>query len=327
MTTTTPVEFSVVVCAYADDRWDDLARALKSVRDQTLAPRETIVVSDHNEQLRARAADAFPWAQVIPNEGRQGLSDARNAGVQASTGSVVAFLDDDAVAGPNWLAVMLRAYEDPKVAGVGGAAIPAWDTARPAWFPEEFDWVVGCSYRGLPTQLAPVRNPIGCNMSFRREVFAAVGGFDTSVGRVGRRPVGGEETEFCIRLRNRMPDRWILYHPAAVVRHRVREDRTTWRYFRSRCYAEGMSKARVSTLVGAAGGLASERRHVIVTLPLGVIRHLASTLRTPGLQGPLRAGSIVAGLMFTIAGYVVGRAGQRRARKQDDHARSADVAQ
>lgn len=324
MTTTAPLDCSVVVCAYTDERWDDLARALSSLRDQTLAPGETVVVCDHNEGLRARAALAFPWARVIPNEGRQGLSDARNTGVRATSGSVVAFLDDDAVASPDWLAVLLGAYQDPRVVGVGGAAIPAWDTARPAWFPEEFDWVVGCSYRGLPTKVAPVRNPLGCNMSFRREAFDAVGGFDTSVGRIGRRPIGGEETEFCIRLRQRMPDRSVLYHPAAVVRHRVPQDRTTWRYFRSRCYAEGVSKARITTLVGAAGSLASERRHAALTLPRGVVRNLASTAAAPGLQGPLRAGAIVAGLAFTVAGYAAGRAGAWRARRQPQATHSAD---
>jgi glucosyl-dolichyl phosphate glucuronosyltransferase len=322
-----PLDFSVVVCAYTEDRWDDLTRALDSVRQQTFAPRETIVVCDHNEQLRARAAQAFAWARVIENAGQQGLSDARNSGVQASSGSAIAFLDDDAVASPEWLAVMRDAFADAKVIGVGGAVIPAWDTGRPAWFPEEFDWVVGCSYRGLPTQVAPVRNPLGCNMAFRREAFEATGGFDTSVGRVGRRPVGGEETEFCIRLRQRLPDRQILYHPAAAVSHRVPAVRTTWRYFRSRCYAEGVSKARITFLVGAAGGLASERRHAALTLPMGVLRNLATTLRSPHRQGPLRAGSIAAGLAFTVAGYVAGRASVSRVRKHRDPARSADAAQ
>ena len=326
MTTAAPVDFSVVICAYADERWDDLTRALASVRAQSLPPAETIVVCDHNEPLRARTAEAFPWARVIANDGRQGLSDARNSGVQAAAGSVVAFLDDDAVAAPSWLATLRDAYGDPRVIGVGGAASPAWDTARPRWFPEEFDWVVGCSYRGLPTRVAPVRNPLGCNMSFRREAFAVVGGFDTSVGRVGRVPVGGEETEFCIRLRHRMPDRWVLYHPAAEVRHRVREDRTTWRYFRARCYAEGVSKARVTALVGAASGLASERRHAALTLPLGLMRHLASVVRTPGSQGLLRAGSIVAGLTYTVAGYVVGRASVWRERRRHAQTRSIDPA-
>jgi hypothetical protein len=232
----------------------------------------------------------------------------------------VAFLDDDAVAAPDWLSLLRAEYHDGVVVGVGGAAIPAWDSARPRWFPAEFDWVVGCSYRGLPMTISPVRNLLGCNMSFRREAFDAAGGFDTSIGRVGRRPVGGEETEFCIRVANRMPGRLVMYQPAAVVRHRVRDDRATWRYFRSRCYAEGLSKARVTALAGTSSGLASERRHAAVTLPRGIARNLAAVGRPPRAQGPLRAGAIVAGLGFTVAGYMVGRTAawrDQRARLRD----------
>ncbi len=308
-------EFSVVICAFADDRWDDLVRALDSVRDQTLPPMETIVVTDHNDALGARVSAAHSAVRVVPNTGRQGLSDARNAGVAASTGPIVAFLDDDAVASPGWLAALADPYRDRRVVGVGGSATPAWDTGRPEWFPEEFDWVVGCSYRGLPTHLAQIRNPLGCNMSFRREAFAAAGGFDTSIGRVGRRPVGGEETEFCIRLRRAMPDRVLLYQPAANVSHRVRAERATWDYFRARCLAEGRSKARITTLVGADSGLASERRHAAVTLPRGMARNLETALRGAGLEDARKAGAIAAGLGFTVAGYIAGRlgAGERSA--------------
>lgn len=309
-----PIAISVIVCAFADDRWDDLVGALNSIQRQGLNAAETIVVTDHNDGLRARVAAEFPWARVVPNSGQQGLSDARNTGVAASSAPIVAFLDDDAVASPGWLEALADPYRDQRVIGVGGAAIPAWDAGRPAWFPDEFDWVVGCSYRGLPTHLAPIRNPLGCNMSFRREAFAATGGFDTSVGRVGRVPVGGEETEFCIRLRQQMPNHVLLYQPTATVRHRVRAERATWRYFKARCVAEGRSKARITTLVGAGDGLASERRHAAVTLPRGVARHLSVALRELQPAGVVRAGAIVAGLGCTVAGYAAGRMGARQSR-------------
>src|SRR5439155_54307 len=77
---------------------------------------------------------------------------------------------------------------------------------RPTWHPPEFGWVVGCSYRGLPVEPAPVRNLIGCNMSMRRELFDAVGGFTHGIGRIGTIPLGCEETEWCIRVRQRFPE-------------------------------------------------------------------------------------------------------------------------
>src|SRR5206468_270211 len=155
----------------------------------------------------------------------------------------IAFLDDDAVAAPNWLEAIERAFRQEAVLGVGGAVEPLWLAARPRWFPGEFDWVVGCTYRGLPRQRAPVRNLIGANMSFRRRVFEEAGGFRTELGREASIPAGCEETELCIRVRRRWPDRKLLYDPAVRVTHRVPPERGRLAYFLSRCYAEGRSKA------------------------------------------------------------------------------------
>src|SRR5262249_50781763 len=152
-----------------------------------------------------------------------------------------------------------------EVVAVGGRVVPRWDAGRPAWFPEEFDWVVGCTYAGHPAE-GPIRNVIGANMSFRREVFAELGGFDDRVGRLGALPSGCEETELCIRVRQRRPEAVIWYVPGALVEHRVRPERATRSYFRQRCIAEGGSKTRVAKLVGARDGLSSERSYATRTL-------------------------------------------------------------
>ena len=71
----------------------------------------------------------------------------------AAHGDVIAFIDDDANAEPGWTRTLMRHYRDRRVACVGGYATPVWPECRPFWMPEEFDWVVGCSYVGQPTQL------------------------------------------------------------------------------------------------------------------------------------------------------------------------------
>lgn len=304
---------SVVICAYTEQRWDDLIAAVRSVAAQDVPPLECLVVVDHNEALLARATEELSeWATVIPSSGPKGLSGARNTGVEAARGDVVAFLDDDAVAERDWTVHLLAPYADPDVLGVGGWAEAEWLEGEPGWFPEEFLWVVGCSYRGLPTETATVRNLIGCNMSFRREVFAAIGGF--RIGRVGALSIGQEndETELCIRLAAARPGAILRYLPDAVVQHSVPMQRATLRYFVRRCFSEGMSKAALARQAGAGPSLSTERAYVRKTLPAGVGRGLRDAARGD-LSGLLRAGTIVAGLAVTGAGYLMGLVTRRGA--------------
>ncbi len=220
----TMLSASVIICAHADDRWDDTLAAVASVHAQSHPAKELIVVIDYNRPLYERLKAALPEAMVIENDHQQGLSGGRNTGIAAATGQVVAFLDDDAIADVNWLKCMIDAYTDASVAGVGGRTLPSWDSDRPAWFPEEFDWVIGCTYIGMPTRRAPVRNLLGGNASFRREVFDKVGGFTSGIGRgQGKRPLGCEETEFCIRLNQQLPGSVLLFDEQALIWHRVRD--------------------------------------------------------------------------------------------------------
>jgi glycosyltransferase involved in cell wall biosynthesis len=302
---------SVVICAYTEARWDDLVAAVRSVQAQDLPVLETVLVIDHNPALHARAAREIPGIVLVENAEQRGLSGARNSGVRVARGDVIAFIDDDAWAEPGWWGALAAVYADPLVMAAGGGIVPAWEAGRPAWFPPEFDWVIGCTYRGMPQGQAAVRNMIGCNMSFRREAFEEVGSFSHGIGRIGTRPLGGEETELCIRAQRRWPDRVILYEPSAIVNHRVPAARGTVGYFRSRCYAEGLSKAAIAKLVGSGRALATERGYAVRTLGGGFLRNLADTVRGAGLAGPRRAGAIVLGLLATTAGYVVGRVSAR----------------
>lgn len=300
--------FSVVICAYTEARWDDLVAAVCSVRDQSHSALETIVVVDHNPSLLQRARSELAGATVAENSESRGLGGARNSGLAAAGGDVVAYLDDDALASRGWLAQLAAVFSDPLVAGAGGAIEPIWEGERPRWFPDEFGWVVGCTYRGLPESDARVRNLIGCNMSYRRELLVALGGF-----RLG---YGCDETELCLRLTGRWPERILLYVPAAAVQHRVPADRGRWKHFRSRCYFEGRSKAVVAWLAGASDGLASERAYTLRTLPQGVVRGLADAVVRRDAAGAARAAAIAAGLAVTTAGYVSGRLGVERAARE-----------
>ena len=265
---------SVVVCAFTAERLDALGEALASIGAQTAPPIETILVIDNNPGLLAESERRWPEVRVFANREKQGLSGARNTGVAEASGEVVAFLDDDAVAAPDWLQRLAAAYADPDVVGTGGTVRPRWLAGKPGWFPPEFDWVVGCTHSGMPSEPSPVRNPVGANMSFRRQALLGVGGFSENLGRVGALPVGCEETDLSIRIGQRRPSGTILYDPAASVDHMVPPARSRVRYFLERCAAEGHSKAILTGMVGAQDGLASERTYTRRTLPLGFLRDL-----------------------------------------------------
>lgn len=301
-----------MVCAYTLARWRELVDAVRSVQAQSHPPTEIIVVVDRNEELFAKASAELDGARVVRNEQSPGLSGGRNTGVDHATGSVVVFLDDDAVAESQWLGSLLAFYDDQTVLGAGGGVVPLWRATRPEWFPKEFNWVLGCSYTGMPETVAEIRNPIGANLSIRRDVFLEAGGFESALARVtGVDGVIGtgtaDETEFCIRASESNPGgRWI-YVPDARVHHVVPATRATWSYFVSRCQMEGNSKAVLAGLAGTQQGLASERRYVRSILPRAVLRETAHGAR--GDRAALgRAASIVAGLGITAWAYFRGRA-------------------
>ena len=305
-----PRSVTVVICAFTEQRWRNLAGAIEAVRRQSRPADQVVLVIDHHDELLRRARGA--WGSdldVVASRGAPGLSDARNTGVAHATGDLIAFLDDDATPRPDWLEHLVEPFEDPRVAAVGGAAIPRWDDVRPPWWPPEFDWVVGCTHVGMPETGGDVRNVQGASMVFRAEVFAGGESFSPLVGRVGSSPTGCEETELCIRVRQRNPNARVVFEPRAVVHHRVPVDRARLAYFARRTFAEGRSKARVAGLVGARDALSTERSYVARTLPAGVGHGLAATVRHGDPSGVLRAGAIGIGLLLTATGYGIGRVG------------------
>jgi glycosyltransferase involved in cell wall biosynthesis len=307
---------SILICAYSEERWEDLLSALESARSQDPPPDEIVVVIDHNDELRRRlAGNVSPDIRVLASEAPRGLSGARNTGVSASSGDIVVFLDDDAFARPGWLRSLTETY-GPGIIGVGGLAIAKWDEGRPGWFPAEFDWVVGCSYLGLPDRVADVRNVFGANMSFTREALDKAGAFNARLGRLGSGRSGGEETELSIRARAALPGTRILLNPDAVVEHRVPRARARLRYFLARCFGEGESKAILARLSGRREALSTERGYARTVLPAGVLRGIRD-LVAGDRDGGRRALAIILGFAATVAGFTWGQIHGRWAATSD----------
>lgn len=286
---------------------------MDSVRNQTYPAREIIVVIDNNEELLRRAEQEIAAVTVVPNSKERGLSGGRMTGVELATAPIIVFLDDDAAAADEyWLANLLDAYQGQHILGVGGHIEPAWHSTAPSWFPPEFNWIVGCTFKGMPRDPLPgspnsqVRSLIGANMSVRAEVLHRAGGFTTNLGKregggtiLGVIADSGEETEFGIRASQLYPGSIWVHCPRARVNHTVPAERSTWKYFVRRCRKEGTAKAVIAGLTGTRDGLAAERRYVLT---------LVGTACRYALTGQIgRAAAICAGLSITTMTYIRAR--------------------
>jgi hypothetical protein len=293
---------AVVICVYTEDRWDRIVGAVTSVQKQDRPPVELLVVVDHNRRLFERIHRELPELWTVENTHPQGLAGARNTALDTVQSPLVAFLDDDAEAAPDWLARLVDALADPRVVAVGGHTAPVWTQGRPPWFPEEFNWVVGCSHRGMPTELEAVRNVTGGCSAMRADVVRAAGGYRTELGRRGSNFAGCEETELCIRMKRYNPDAVLLVDPHARIDHFLPEGRGRWAYFWRRCFAEGRSKALVSVMVGADQALSAERSYSSGVLPAGILAGLRRGM-SGEWWGFARAAAIVAGFACACAGF------------------------
>ena len=240
------MKISVVISTYTVDRLNHVIKCVESIKNQSLKPNEILLVVDPIDEVVETYKKTIKNVKVVVSDGL-GLSKARNKGVLESKGDIIAFIDDDAWADRYWLERIIKNYlDDEEVYCVGGKIIPVFENSRPKWLPEELDWIVGCTYKGMPEVKSEIRNPIGANMSFRREAFEIAGLFREEVGRYGKRLLSGEEAEFAMRLKKLNPDAKIVYDPSAIVYHHVPASRCKFGYAIKRAYYEGFSKAILS---------------------------------------------------------------------------------
>jgi hypothetical protein len=284
-------------------------------------PDEILIVVDQNPSLEAKLADSLPAPARLLRTERQGITEARNVGIRAATSDVVAFVDDDATVEPDWLCSLMEPFEaSDRVLGVGGAVVPDWAADR-RWLPDELLWVVGCTYRGHREDAGPIRNPIGCNMAFRRRELLALGTFAIEFGKPGYAlvtPIPSspqtycDETELGLRLGGAYGPGRIRYVPAARVRHYVPSSRVGWKVLVKRCVSEGLSKGRLHRLYQGAA-LGAERGYVRRLLLDAVPRLLLGGIVRRDRSAMLGAAAVLLALLVTAAAFVVGAANAPRA--------------
>lgn len=241
-----------------------LARAVASVASQSLdRPFELLVVDSAAEGLDARdlpSANLGGTARVVQAR-RPGTAHARNLALHEARGEIVAFLDDDAEAAPGWLHALSREYADRECAAAGGPILPDFQTSPPAWLRVAYDVIANefsALDHGAETRILEYPKTLyGPNLSVRRGIAVACGGFREDLGPRGRRWRPGEEVELIHRLQG-LGHR-IHWVPAAVVRHSVPRHKMSRGFFRRRAYARGLSAA-LGELSGPEASLPGDLR-------------------------------------------------------------------
>lgn len=309
------VDISVVIACYTEERLGSIESALTSLRKQSLEPRQVIVAVDNNPSLVNRLVDEFDWVTVVLNDSGRGASATRNRGVQVVDTPYTAFLDDDETADPDWLLELTRPFTDARVVGTGGKYEPVWATGKPDWFPDEFAWVVGGAYEGLPTVTSPVRNVWSGNMAVRTDAFRSVGGFRVEFGKQDA-AAEPEDTDLCIRMAAASGGHWV-YVPSAVINHDVPVGRESLQFFVSRCFAEGRGKAAMSRKLGYGSSIDTERDYVRRTVRTAA-RRLGSLRWVQGL-------AMLLGLASAGAGYAMARFGHSETTETTETTESTDT--
>lgn len=252
------VRISAVVCTR--NRALYLHKALDSLAAQTLAPdsHEIIVVDngslDDTKEVFNSFSECVNWCYVY--EPIIGVSRARNTAWRNARGEYVAFLDDDAIASPEWLAKYLDAFDryGPGVGSIGGKVDLIWEAPKPTWLSNELLGILSLyDYSNVPLVLSEQQWMSICNLAYPKKVLEAVGGLREDLGRKGNKLLAGADKA----LRRELDLRGLrsIYHPDIVVRHHVSPARLTKSWFRKAGYWQGASAAIMASSADKPIGL------------------------------------------------------------------------
>jgi len=231
---------SVVVCSFNGGR--TIRQCCEALLELEYTDFEVIVVDDGSTDGTASIAREFGF-RVISTPNR-GLSSARNTGLEAATGEIAAYIDDDAYPDAHWLTYLAATFVDGDYAGVGGPNIaPAGDGL-----------IADCvaNAPGGPAHVLlsdrEAEHIPGCNMAFRKSALEAIGGFDPQFR------AAGDDVDVCWRLQERG---WHLgFSPAAVVWHHRRNSiRAYWKQQRGYGRAEALLEKKWPEKYNALGHL------------------------------------------------------------------------
>jgi glycosyltransferase involved in cell wall biosynthesis len=305
--------YTVVVPTF--NRPKSLQAALDSLLAQDIRePYEVIVVDNNSSDATRSVVEAVSRTSQgkvrYVLERRQGASVARNSGIAASRGEIVAFVDDDVVASPSWLRCLVDCFRThPEAWVVGGRILLQLPEIRPSWFDESSS--VLASYLGRldrGSETCKMKYPYDIwegNLAIRRLTLSQIGAFNTNLGRTGTCLLSGEGDELLSRIHR--AGGIAYYCGRSVVTHSVPLSRLTRNWFRRRAYGQGRTDVIIKDLESDSVtpkwlrgiGIATELSQRIARVPkyyiMGDTRHafeleLAAWKRAGMLQEVIAAG-------------------------------------
>ncbi len=241
-------ELSLIIATYNRASW--VVQTLESVVAQSAAPElwECVVVNNNSTDETVRVVERFIEAHPefdirLVTETKQGLSHARNCGIESSCAEVIAIIDDDEVINEEFIEAYIDLFaRHPEVASAGGKIIPRYRSSRPQWMSKYTERPIanpidlGESEQPFPKGMIPG----GGNMAIRRSALARYGAFDPNLGRRGELLIGGEENDLFQRLAQGGEVCW--YCPRAVMFHIIPDEKLTREYLDRLSYNIGVSQ-------------------------------------------------------------------------------------
>jgi GT2 family glycosyltransferase len=274
--------FSVILCTY--NRRNLVLSTLATLRSQTLAYNqfEVIVIDNGSSDGTLDAVRAYvsagtqdirpaedTWRVQCLSEPQNGLADARNMGLQAASGEIAVFLDDDTLATPHFLERLLTAYEETGADAIGGRVELRWEARRPHWLIDELLETLGYyAPANVRTQLEEPAAFSSSNFSIKIEALGAIGSFSPLLSKRFNMPLRMEVYDVCRRLHSAGYALW--YEPDAIVVHRVVAARLARAFFVGSAYWQGRSEVLAQH---AASGLVTGQQFSPQGIP-GIVRDI-----------------------------------------------------
>ena len=300
---------SIIITAYTAERLNDIYDLLKSIKSQTYLNTETIFVVEHSYELLGKVNSYAVELNILHlkvffNDGEPGLSAARNVGIKAASGDIIAFVDDDVLLYPDWAEKMVKAFCNDCIIGITGPALPLWEDASMAWFPQEFYWIISCTAWDDENRVKEVRNAWGMNMSFKREAFEKAGLFSNEFG-FHKGPMA-EDNEFSLRIKEKTGKK-IFYCPDVKLWHRVHKYRLSQKFIKERSYWIGYSRRMLKQIIVKNSSTSTKVLWQERRLLNRIIKRLFSYMIYKLMTKPVTAWRVayvtVTSLTFVVLGY------------------------